>query len=115
MWSKLPPRSASRSVSSKIVHVPVPQILEEAVELLLCRFWTARFVVKTAPRSGVSTEATVRVTCRRRIVERIFDGPAPPILEVIVEVVSLTSATANRRANRGCAYSTEYGDNCRGS
>ena len=42
-----------------IVHEPVPQILEETVELPLRRFWTARFVVKTAPRSGISTEATV--------------------------------------------------------
>ena len=69
-------------------------------------------MVKTAPRSGVSTAATVRVT--RRVVEQIVDEPAPRVLEGIVEVVSLTSATANRRANRGCACTTGYGDNCRG-
>ena len=70
---------------------------------------------ETVPQSGVSTEATVRVTCGRRIVEQIVDEPAPRILEVIVEVASWTSATANRRANIGCAYCTGYGDNCRGT
>jgi len=35
---------------------------------------------ETVPLSGVSTEATVRVTCRRRIVEQIVNEPAPRII-----------------------------------
>ena len=60
-----------------------------------CRGRERNCVVQFLPQELVS----------KRIGERIGDEPVPQNLEQIVEPVSLTSATADSRANRGLASS----------